>query len=269
MSTLQGSWKTLKRWLWHLAHEYLFDLEWFVGPVLIWSVAKFRIEGPGKVPRKGGVLLTANHKSQWDLVVVTNISPRAFYQMAKVEFFEFFFVGGLVRLIGAFPVNRGKADRQALNRSIQLLKDGQLLTIFPEGHRSDNYALIEAHKGAALIALQADALIVPVGIWGTELISRNTGWKKQYSFFNFFKRRPQVVVKIGEPYRLPKAPPGQKDDLDELTDLIMSKIAELIPPEYQGEYSPEKLAERKAAREKAKAAKAAKRNRVLTAEDGK
>lgn len=255
MSSWQKVWKKIKYVLWWIAHEYLFDLAWFVGPVLITWKADFKIEGPGHVPSKGGVLLTANHKSQWDLVVVHNILPRSFFQMAKVEFFEFFFVGGLVRLIGAFPVKRGKADREALGRSIELLKQGKLLSIFPEGHRSDTYALIEAHKGAAMIALQADATIVPVGIWGTELISRNTEWKKDKPFW---KRRPKVVVKIGEPYKLPKAGPGQRDDLDELTDLIMSKIAELLPPEYQGEYSPEKLAERKAARDQAKAEKAAK-----------
>ena len=194
-------------------------------------------------------MLTSNHQSQWDLVAIHNILPRSFYQMAKVEIFEVFFVGGVVRVWGAFPVQRGKADRQALSRSIELLKQGKLLNIFPEGHRSDNYALIEAHKGAALIALQADATIVPVAITGTELISRKTKWKKGKPFFH---RRPPVTVRVGKPYKLPKAGPGQRDDLEELTDLMMSRIAELMPPEYQGEYAPQKLATRKALREQTK-----------------
>jgi 1-acyl-sn-glycerol-3-phosphate acyltransferase len=256
MSGLPDLWKKLKHWLWGIAHEVLFVAGYFVGPVVISLVADFKIEGPGRIPRQGGVMFTSNHMSQWDLVVVHNILPRSFNTMAKVEFFEFFFVGGLVRLLGAFPVNRGKADREALNHSIKVIKEGKLLGIFPEGHRSDNYALIRAHNGAALIARQSDATLVPVAITGTELISRKTDWKKNVPFW---KRRPRVTVKIGLPYKLPAPVPGQKDDLDELTDLIMGKIAELLPPQYQGEYSPEKLAERKAERERAKQELAAKK----------
>lgn len=249
MPDVNKLWEKLKFLLWNIAHEVLFVAGYFVGPVVISLVADFKIEGPGRIPRKGSVMFTSNHMSQWDLVVVHNILPRPFYTMAKVEFFEFFFVGGLVRLIGAFPVHRGKADRQALNHAVELLKQGKLLGIFPEGHRSDNFALIEGHNGAALIARQSGATLVPVAITGTELVSRKTEWKKNVPFW---KRRPRVTVKIGLPYQLPQPEPGQKDDLDELTDLIMSKIAELLPPEYQGEYSPEKLVERKAARQKAK-----------------
>ncbi len=249
MATLRDFWGKIKHFLWLLAHEYLFDLTWFVGPVLISLVADLKIAGPGKIPKKGGVLITFNHLSQWDLVVIYNILPRSFNTMAKAEFFEVFFVGGLVRLLGAFPVHRGRVDRQALRYSIQLLQQGNLLGIFPEGHRSDTFALMPAHNGAALIAARAGTKIVPVAITGTELISRQKKWRKDHPG-PFFLNRPRVTVRIGKPYYLPEALPGEKLDLDELTGLIMGKIAELLPPEYQGEYSPEKIAERKASQAK-------------------
>ncbi len=234
--------KKIQHFLWILAHEYLFDLTWFVGPPLIALFADFKIEGPGRIPKKGGVLITFNHLSQWDLVVIYNILPRSFNTMAKTEFFEVFFLGGLVRLLGAFPVKRGKIDRQALRHSIDLLNQGKLLGIFPEGHRSDNFALMKAHKGAALIACQANPLIVPVAIYGTELISRQKEWRKTRPG-PFFLNRPRVRVHIGEPYKLPEPVPGQRQDLDQLTALIMGKIAELLPPPYRGVYAGEKLPE--------------------------
>jgi len=256
MSSLTQLWNKIKYWLWQIAHEWLYDLAWFVGPVTMWLVSDFKIEGPGRLPKTGGVMFTSNHLSQWDLISIHNILPRSFYTMAKVEFFEVFFAGGMVRLLGAFPVSRGKADRQSINRAIELLKQGKLLGIFPEGHRSDTYALMKAHNGAALIAVQAQATLVPVAITGTELISRSKSWKEGKSFR---QRRPRVVIRVGEPYKLPEVEAGQKVDLDETTDFIMSKIAELLPPEYQGEYSPEKLAERQAERQQLKRERASRK----------
>jgi 1-acyl-sn-glycerol-3-phosphate acyltransferase len=111
------------------------------------------------------------------------------------------------------------------------------------------------HSGAALVALRANALVVPVAFTGTEKINR----RKEYDAHGK-KIKPRVVVRVGEPYRLPRQDEsGQRLDLDELGDLMMSKIAELLPPEYQGYYAPAKLAERKVEREKALAEKQARR----------
>ncbi len=257
MSSIQKLWQKVKYFFWVIAHEWLFDLSFYVGTVLMWMYSKFAVKHIGRVPNTGGVIVTPNHLSQWDLVVSNYVMPRAYYPMAKAEFFEFFFVGGMVRLLGAFPVNRGKADRQALNRAIELLGQGKALVIFPEGHRSDNYAIGKASNGVAMIARKSNALIVPVAISGTQNISRNKSWQEGKSKW-FFLRRPEVMVRVGEPYRLPPPVPGEHEDLDELTDLIMGKIADLLPPEYQGEYSPEKRIERKVAREQAKKERAAK-----------
>jgi 1-acyl-sn-glycerol-3-phosphate acyltransferase len=116
-----------------------------------------------------------------------------------------------------------------------------MFTIFPEGTRSKIQQLAEGHNGAALIALSSDAWIVPVGITGTEFIAR-----KRSGFF----ARPKVVVRVGKPYKLSRTDEnGKKRSIEELTDLMMGKVAELLPPSYQGVYSPEKLAARKEARD--------------------
>lgn len=255
MKQLEKIWQKVKYALWWLAHEWLYDLGWFVGPTVAFIVSDVEIKGREKIPKQGGVLITMNHLSNWDLVYIFYTMPRAGYFMTKKEYFDFPFVGGLVRFLGAYPVNRGKYDRQALQFSINLLKKGQQIMVFPEGHRSKLGQLQEGHSGAALIASQAGATIVPVAITGTEKISR----KKEYGP-DGKKIRPKVFVQVGDPYRLPGSDDnGKRENLDDLGDLMMSKIAEMLPPEYQGAYTPEKLAERKAAREKALAERTAQR----------
>ncbi len=245
MKLLEKIWQGFSYAVWWVCHEWLFDLAWFVGRILAYWNSNWKIYGAEKIPRNGGLLITANHMSQWDLVFMNNLVPRPPFYVTKREYLDFFFVGGMALLMGSFPINRGKYDRQALRRAIELLKKGQVVVIFPEGTRSKTFALQEGHSGAALIAAQAATWIVPVAFSGTEKISR----KKEYGP-DGKKRKPNVIVRIGDPYRLPtdSGPDGRRESLQDLGDLMMSKIAELLPPEYQGEYAPDRLAERKAAR---------------------
>jgi len=238
---MQNIWNKIKYAVWWLLHEWLFDLGWFVGRTLVFMVSDCTVIGRENIPRqKIGVMITSNHLSMWDLPNIHNLVTRPFYTMAKTEFLDTPFVGGWARLVGAFPVKRGTADRKAVQFAIDLLKKGAMFSIFPEGTRSKTQQLAEGHNGAALIALSSNAWIVPVGITGTEYIAR-----KRAGFF----ARPKVVVRVGKPYKLSRTNEnGQKLSIEELTDIMMGKVAELLPPSYQGVYSPEKLAERKEAR---------------------
>jgi 1-acyl-sn-glycerol-3-phosphate acyltransferase len=234
-------WSKISYAVWWLCHEWIYDLGWFVAPVVAFIVSDLEVHGREKIPKRGGVLLTMNHLSQWDLIFMHCIMGRPSFFMTKAEFFDFFFVGGLVRLLGAYPVKRGKYNRQALQYSIKLLKEGKQVILFPEGHRAPTFQLQEGHAGAALIAKQADALIVPIAITGSEKISRN----KQYGP-NGRKIRPKVVMQVGEPYHLPGAnDKTHRQSSEELRDLMMGKIAEMLPPEYQGVYAPDQAFKRK------------------------
>jgi 1-acyl-sn-glycerol-3-phosphate acyltransferase len=118
----------------------------------------------------------------------------------------------MIRALGAFPVKRGAGDRQAIKRSIQILKENKILGIFPEGTRSKNGKLGKAHIGAALIAIKAGVPIVPVAIIGP------------YRLF-----RPVRIV-FGQPIDVTLFTKGKSgtEAAAELTDLVMSEIQRLL-----------------------------------------
>ena len=148
--------------------------------------------------------------------------------MAKEELFRPWLAGYFIRSFGAFPVYRKQIDRQAIRQAKQVLAKGLVLAIFPEGKRSRNAQLQPALSGSTLIAIHSGAQILPVGITGTEKI-KGVSW---------LLHRPQITVSIGHPFYLPPAS-GKltKDELARLTNYTMERIAELLPPEYRGNYA--------------------------------
>jgi 1-acyl-sn-glycerol-3-phosphate acyltransferase len=249
---LQNFVAKLKGWLWILVHEYTFDMGFFISRAMGFVISRYQIVGGENIPRSGGVLITANHLSQWDLIMIHIALHRRAYYMSKTEYFETPLLGGLSRVWGAFGVKRGKADREALRFAIERLRAGEQVVIFPEGTRSATFSLQKAHGGAALIAAQAESLIVPFAIAGTEKRSRNPEAK--------WRKRPPVIVRVGQPYLLPKTIEGKRLTTDAQADFIMTKIAELLPLEYRGYYAPELVAarEREAHAPKANGRKAVK-----------
>lgn len=155
-----------------------------------------RIEGTENIPAEGPVIVAPNHKSFWDAFFVAAATRRPIRFMGKNELFEG--RGGklLIRL-GAFPVRRGAADAEALETARQILRDGGLLALFPEGTRvRDPTILGKPHKGAARLALETGATIVPCAITGTEKL-----------FAGPLPRPGRVRVSFGEPIELRPAEP--------------------------------------------------------------
>jgi len=145
--------------------------------------------------------------------------------MAKEELFRSRFLSYFIRGFGAFPVHRGRLDKQAFRQADQLLVQGLALVMFPEGKRSKSAQLQPASSGSALIALRSGAPILPVGITGTEKIKGMT----------WILRRPQITVNIGRPFYLPSVSSKlTKVELAQLTNSIMAEIAELLPLGYRG-----------------------------------
>ncbi|MFH0941711.1 MAG: lysophospholipid acyltransferase family protein [Chloroflexota bacterium] len=186
-----------------------------------------RVHGLENVPQRGPLLVVANHLSLADppLLGVSLGRPVAF--MAKRELFRFPVIGFFLKRLGSFPVNRGHMDLDALRRAYRVLGDGNALAIFPEGRRSRTGRLQTAFRGAAQIAVRARVPVLPVAISGTEALERP---------FGLFSR-PKVTVNIGCPFYLPRANgPVSRQELDELTNLIMSAVAGLLPGAYRGDY---------------------------------
>ena len=147
--------------------------------------------------------------------------------MAKQELFRSRLSSHFIRSLGAFSVHRGRPDRKAIRQANQVLASGLALVMFPEGMRSHSGQLRPAFSGSALIASHNSVPILPVGITGTEKI-KGVAW---------ILRRPRITVNFGRPFYLPPVSSTlTKVKLTESTNCIMQHIAELLPPEYRGNY---------------------------------
>ena len=193
----------------------------------------FRIEGIENVPKHGPALVICNHLHNSDPILLVAAYPRPLLWMAKKEVFAVPFVGWVADSAGAFPVDRGSADRQSLRNAERLLHEGFLVGVFPEGTRSTTAGLKDVYPGVAMIASRTGAPIIPTAIFGTERLPLNgkKGSKRGSG-------RYRVTVRMGEPFFLPKREAGDKRlSMAQLTDFMMLKVAELLPHEYRGIYA--------------------------------
>ncbi|MEC0089786.1 MULTISPECIES: lysophospholipid acyltransferase family protein [Paenibacillus] len=176
---------------------------------LIFAVL-YRLETVGKnhIPTEGGVLLCANHISVMDPITVGIKLKRQVKYMAKAELFDIPVFGWLLRQLGAFPVKRGGVSKESIRLSINILRDGQLMGIFPEGTRNSTTGV--AKKGAASFALRSKATVIPAAIIG------------EYKLF----RKMKVIY--GAPVDLTEfMEEGTGDQLEAVTERIMSRIYEM------------------------------------------
>jgi 1-acyl-sn-glycerol-3-phosphate acyltransferase len=187
------------------------------------------VRGRENVPASGALLVCANHSGTLDPPMVPAFTPRLdTWTMAKSEYFTrplaFMFWW-----YQAFPVVRHTADRAALKRSMDLLRDGHALVIYPEGTRTEAGVLVKPEPGAGFIAQKAGCAVVPVGLTGTRA-AMPKGAK--------LPRRGPVSVTFGKPFRVAsKRPDGTRVSHQDASDAIMVKIAELLPPDMRGEFS--------------------------------
>ncbi len=211
------------------AARSIYELVRLLAHLVVRIIVRLQVEGLENIPRDTAVILAPNHISSADIPLVAYPVPRVVHFMAKAELFQARFLGGFIRCLGAFPVRRGESDREALRVAERLLAEGEVVAIFPEGHRSEERALIEAHTGVALIAMRADAPVVPVAIWGTEQALH--GWR-------YLWNRPTVTIHYGEPMKLRIGGARRTSaDVKRNTDEIMGHIAAMLPPRYRGVYA--------------------------------
>jgi len=152
---------------------------------------RYRVQGGGNVPASGGVILAVTHKSWGDPVLTAMAFRRPLRFMAKSEIFGSRLFGRLVTMLGAFPIKRGTADIEALRASLDIVADGGLLLMFPEGHRYHDDQVHEFHAGIGMLALRSGAPVLPVALKGTKRL-----------MVGRVPRFPQVRVSIGAPLDL-------------------------------------------------------------------
>jgi len=192
---------------------------------IYFRIGGWRIHGREYIPMSGPVIIAPNHKSLLDPPLVGSSLPRIATTMGKIELFEkkhfgLKILGKVIQHMGTFPVRRGTADRRAIRRALQVLKDGGALVIFPEGTRTRDGELGPSELGIALIAHNAKAPIVPSYIKGTEGC---------FSYIQPKARLVQAEIFYGKPLYFEEeyARKGDRATLQQIADSIMEAIAEL------------------------------------------
>jgi len=202
-------------------------LERLLAKLLLRLLTRRELRGSDNVPNEGPLIVVANHLSMADPPILSAILHRRIVYMAKEESFRHPIQGPLVRGFGAFPVRRGRLDRRALRSAEQVLSEGLALGMFPEGTRSRTAQLQLGHPGTALIALRSGAPLLPVALTGTEKV---LGPRLLFG-------RVRITVSVGKPFSLPPVD-GRltKAQLASATEVIMARVAELLPESYKGVY---------------------------------
>jgi len=171
---------------------------------------RYRVVGSEKVPRAGGLIVAANHISNFDPPLLAIALPRPISYMAKKELFAIPVLKPFLRPLNAFPVDRQAGGTAALRASLRMLKDGRCVGIFPEGGRNVT-GTNEEKAGAAFLAAAAGVPVVPAAIVGNR------------------KLRPfsRVTVVFGDPLRVTRNRQSDGDDLEKGAAEIMQRIRAL------------------------------------------
>jgi len=127
------------------------------------------VTGRANVPSKGPVILAPVHRSFADFGFTAFVTDRKLFFMAKEELWDNRLLGRLLVNLGVFPVHRQAADRQALRHAEAVLRHGQVLVLFPEGTRQEGESVGPLLEGAAFLAARTGAVIVPIGIGGSDV----------------------------------------------------------------------------------------------------
>ena len=188
-----------------------------------------RVEGLEHVPPHGPYILVMNHLSRIDApLLVSLFANKGMTGWAAEKYERHWFFGTLLRLGGAIFIRRGEVDRRALGAAVDWLRADKIFAMSPEGTRSKTGALIRAKTGAAYLAMQTGAAIIPVAMTGSERAINDL----------LHLHRPHLTVRVGPSFSLPPVSEADRTaDLRRNTDEIMCRIAALLPAQYRGVYA--------------------------------
>jgi 1-acyl-sn-glycerol-3-phosphate acyltransferase len=206
-------------------HPWYVASQWMVAGVLR-ALANVRVEGMERCPPTGPLILASNHLSYVDIPLIGTWAPRTTIFFSKQEVRRYPVIGWIGVQYGTIYVRRGESDRQAIREALTCLAAGQMLGVFPEGHRSEEHALITGQPGIALLAMRSGAKIWPVAVTGSQHVLKHV--------------RPTVTLRGGEPFdplEAARASFGEENPTHrQIADTVMQRIADLLPERYRGVY---------------------------------
>ncbi|MFN2449404.1 MAG: lysophospholipid acyltransferase family protein [Candidatus Baltobacteraceae bacterium] len=191
-------------------NDPLYDAARFTLNGLFRSVWRLRVYGAANVPSSGPLIVACNHVSYLDPPLLGSACPRRIQYMAKQELFAIPVLGPAIAAVGAYPVDRKGSAVAAVKRSVQVLKEGGAIGIFPEGTRNREGAA-EVHNGVALLASLSGAPVLPACVSGTANAAR---------FARF-----EVI--FGKALSLPRDRKALREELENFTQTVLRTIRSL------------------------------------------
>ncbi len=207
-----------------------------LGPIIS-TVFRPTIEGAENVPSTGPVIVVCNHLSFVDSIFLPLAIPRRMSYLAKSDYFTGSGLRGTIMrwfftAAGQLPIDRagGKASEASLNTGLQVLAEGRVLGLYPEGTRSPDGRLYRGRTGVARMVLEAHVPVIPVAVIGTDKVMP-LGAK--------LPSVRKVFVRIGQPLDFSRfeGMEGDRFVLRSITDEIMYRIGQLSGQEYVDVYA--------------------------------
>ena len=200
---------------------------------LVQRLWRFDVEGVHHVPDAGPAVLCPNHAAFIDSLFVPAVLDRNLIYVGKAEYLDDWKTKHLFPALGMIPIDRRGGDHAAaaLDAARQVLQRGGLFGIYPEGTRSRSGKLHKGHTGAARLAVETGAPLIPVGLIGTAEI------QPPDTFLPKFGRT--VSIRFGEPIAVDRYRNrvGDRNMYRELTDELMFEIQRLTGLEYEHTYA--------------------------------
>ena len=195
----------------------------------IWSITgRLTVTGQEAMPPFGPLLVASNHLSLNDAGTLVVALPRPITFLAKKELWEKPIGRFYCNAVGAVPLDRQRGGGEALRYALAALDRDQAILMFPEGGISPTSQLRQARTGLAWLALKTQAPILPVAIAGSE---KFPAWRMPLPFASW-------EVHIGTPFTPPQVEgPITRPLLNAVTDMVMQRIAALLPESYRGVYA--------------------------------
>ena len=202
----------------------------------VFPYARFSISGTENIPKNSAAIICGNHRSYFDIAAISLAvakTGRAVRFLGKKEVFDAPIIGPLASALGGIRVERGTGSDEPLRAATESIVAGDLVALMPQGTIPRGRAffdpVLKGRWGAAKLAAQTRAPVIPVGIWGTEKV-----WPRNAKLPNITNvtSPPDVIVVVGPPVHLSYTDP----DAD--TTAIMTAISALLPPEGREYYEP-------------------------------